>query len=249
MKWLILFSFALVQHTVAQETALRFEEANQLYRAGDFQKAATIYEQIRENGYESPALYYNLGNAYFKLHNIPAAILNYERAKRIAPHDEDNSYNLRIAQLQVVDRIEQIPQLFLVQWWQAWIDLYPANNWAVIGITCLWCTAFAAAMFIVARRVTLRRVAFILGSFSIIVCLFSFIALVHRHHIEQTRQSAIVFSPSASVKSAPDSQSTDLFILHEGLKVELVDSVAEWMKIRLADGKIGWLPAGAMQII
>src|SRR5713101_1529972 len=180
MKWLILFLFALVQHAAAQEMSLQFEQANQLYRAGDFQKAATIFEQIVGNGYESSALYYNLGNTYFKLHNIPAAILNYERAKRITPRDEDNSYNLRIAQLRVVDRIEQIPQLVLVLWWQACIDLYPANSWAVIGITCLWCTAFAAAMFIVARRVTLRRIAFTLEFLSIIACLLSFMGAAQR---------------------------------------------------------------------
>src|SRR6266849_1193138 len=115
-----------VQAGFAQEARLEFNQANQLYRDAQYDKAARLYEQVVKNGYESPALYYNLGNCYFKLRNIPASILNYERARRLSPHDDDISYNLRLANQRVVDKIEPLPQLFLVDWWNGYIGLFSA---------------------------------------------------------------------------------------------------------------------------
>src|SRR5881394_716957 len=97
----------------AQEAGLLFNQANQLYRKAEYDKAATMYEQIIKNGYESPALYYNLGNARFKLKDVPGSIVNYERARRLAPRDEDIAYNLRLANLRVIDKIEPIPEFFI----------------------------------------------------------------------------------------------------------------------------------------
>jgi tetratricopeptide (TPR) repeat protein len=239
----------LVQSSFADEAALQLEQANQLYRGGDFQNAAVMYEQIAKNGYEGASLYYNLGNAYFKLHNIPAAILNYERAKRLAPRDEDISYNLRLCNLRVVDKIEAIPSLFFVEWWHNLLNLMSSENWGILGIAMLWCTVIGGAVFMISRSLLLRRSMFPLAVVCLIAALFSFVGMVQRSHIEQSDQQAIVFSQTVPVKSAPDVQSTDLFVLHEGVKVDVMDNVSSWRKIRLADGKIGWIPTDALQTI
>ncbi|MBI1804258.1 MAG: tetratricopeptide repeat protein [Ignavibacteriae bacterium] len=242
---LIVFS----QHAFAQEAALQFEQANQFYRGGDYQKAAQLYEQVLKNGYEHFALYYNLGNAYFKLQKIPGAILAYERAKRLVPNDEDIQYNLRLANLRVIDKIEPLPQLFFIQWWNAFLGLFSSSGWALIGIGALWLAVGAGMLFFLLRSVFVQRLAVFGGLLLVIAAALSFISMYQQHRHEQSDRTAIVFAPSVSVKSAPDGQSTDLFVVHEGVKIELLDSVGEWKKIRLADGKVGWMMTESIQVI
>lgn len=237
------------QLCLAQEARLEFNQANQLYRDAQYDKAARLYEQVLKNGYESPALYYNLGNCYFKLHNLPPAILSYERARRLAPHDDDISYNLRLANLRVVDKIEPVPQLFFVEWWIAFIGLFSSDGWALTVIVCAWCAVIGGALFFIFRSPVAQRIAFAWALVSVICCAACVTGLVQQVKREGNDRAAIVFAPSAPVKSAPDNQSTDLFVLHEGVKVELMDAVGEWKKIRLPDGKVGWLAGEAIQVI
>src|SRR5208283_3571750 len=152
-RFCILFLLLVPSLLIADEASLQIEQANQLYRSGTYQKAAELYEQILKNGYESPALYYNLGNAYFKMQNIPAAILSYERGKRLAPRDEDILYNLRLANLRVVDKIEPLPQLFLIEWWNAFVNFFSSDGWGMIGIVMLWVAACGGVAYLRARRI------------------------------------------------------------------------------------------------
>jgi len=249
MKSLLLLLLAFPGLLLAQEESLQFEQANTFYRNGDYRKAAEMYEKVSHNGYDSPALYYNLGNAYFKLENIPSALLSYERARRLAPHDEDILYNLRLANLRVVDKIDPIPQVFLLDWWNAVVTQFSSSGWALVGIVSLWLAAGTGVLFLLARQGVLRRLAFLLAALSVIVAIGSFVGMAERDQAERSVSVGIVFTQSIAVKSAPDAQSTELFVLHEGVKVELLDMVGDWRKIRLADGKVGWIAAGAIQII
>lgn len=233
----------------AQEAKLQFEEANQLYRGGEYEKAASMYDRVVKNGYESAALYYNLGNAHFKLKNTPPAILNYERAKRLAPHDEDISYNLRLANLHIVDRIDPLPQLFFIEWWRSLIGSLASSGWSVLAIASLWCAAMCGAVVRLVRSVVVQRIFLGLIAASLLISVLGFTGTVQQYRHEHNDQTAIVFGASVSVKSSPDAQSTDLFVIHEGVKIELLDTVGEWKKIRLGDGKMGWMPVGEIQII
>jgi tetratricopeptide (TPR) repeat protein len=243
------FSLFLISFGFAQESTLQFEQANQSYRNGDYQTAIQMFEQVIKNGYSSPALYYNLGNSYFKIQNVPAAILNFERAKRIDPNDDDINYNLRLANLRVIDKIEPIPRLFFISWWQSFINLFSSEGWAIAGIIGLWLAAISAASIFVLRRSVLQRTAFLISIFVFLISILAFVGMYQRIHYEQNESTGIIFSATVSVKSAPDSQSTDLFVLHEGVKVEFLDAVGEWKKIRLADGKVGWLSSKDIQTI
>jgi tetratricopeptide (TPR) repeat protein len=249
VKALLLILLAAPGLLLAQEETLQFEQANTFYRSGDYRKAADMYEQIAHNGYESAPLYYNMGNAYFKLQNIPTAILAYERARRLAPHDEDVLYNLRLANLRVIDKIDPIPQLFLVDWWNAIVTESSSSGWALSAVAGLWIAAALGALVRLARKAALQRIAFLLAFLALLLSVGSFAAMVDRTRAEQSVNSGIVFTQSIAVKSAPDAHSTELFVLHEGVKVEVLDAVGEWRKIRLADGKVGWLTAASIQII
>jgi len=250
MKTIILVLFLLLPAAAwSQEAGLQFEQANQLYRNGDYRGAAKLYEQVYSNGYEHPALFFNLGNAYFKLNDIPSALLWYERAKRLSPDDEDIAYNIRIANLRVVDKIDPLPQVFLARWWNSFVLLLSADGWATAGILCLWGAAVAGMIFVYFRSLLVQRLALLAAAVCLGAAAVGFVTMSQERHLERDESSAIVFAPTVSVKSAPDPQSVDLFVLHEGVKVDLLDVVGEWRKIRLADGKIGWLGSSAIRAI
>ena len=250
MKWTIIALTLLLPLLAAgQEERIEFAKANDLYRTAEFRKAVTAYEGIAAGGYESPALYYNLGNAYYKLQNYPAAILSYERARRLAPHDDDILYNLRLANLRIIDKIDPVPQLFLLEWWKLFVNQASSSWWATGAVVALWAAALLAAVFRIARSGLLRRIAFFGATLCVLAAAVAYTAMSQRLGAERYSESAIVFAESVPVKSAPDAKSTDLFVLHEGVKVELLDAVGEWRKIRLVDGKVGWLTLPAVQII
>lgn len=233
----------------AQEADVNFTSANEHYRAGRYAEAVRVYEQILSNGYESPALYYNLGNAFYKSGNIPAAILNYERAARLAPGDEDILHNLALANVRIVDKIDPIPRLFLLDWWEGLLGLASASGWGVAAIVALWTAALLLAAFRLVRGPLAQRLLLMSGIGVLLFSLLAFSAGGIQGGREISESSAILFAPSAAVKSAPDAQSTDLFVIHEGVKVDLLDSVGGWRKVRLADGKVGWLPMADLRVI
>ncbi len=246
---ILLVSLLFVSGVHAEEASLAFEQANQLYRSNKYQEAAAVYEQVLKNGYESPALYYNLGNTYFKMQNIPMAILNYERAHRLAPRDEDITYNLRLANIRIVDRIEPVPELFFVGWWRGFVNSFSSGGWSIVSVIALWGAAIGTAVLLVSRRIIIQRIALFTAMFAFLLTILGFTAAYQRMQTERNTHAAILVVPSVSVKSAPDDQSTDLFVLHEGVKVEYLDSVGDWRKIRLADGKVGWLHSTAAIVI
>jgi tetratricopeptide (TPR) repeat protein len=233
----------------SQEAALQFENANQLYRDGKYQGAIDMYGQIYNNGFESPSLHYNMGNAFFKLNNISRSILSFERARRLSPSDEDILYNLRLANLKVIDKIEPVPELFFIGWWNSFVNLMSSSQWAVLIICLLWVTAIATAGLLLLKRAVVQRILLLLSMIAIFFTIISFVGMFQRLSDEKSDTQAIITLQTVSVKSAPDDKSTDLFVLHEGVKVELLDYVAKWNKIKLLDGKVGWLEEDAVEVI
>jgi tetratricopeptide (TPR) repeat protein len=245
----IVYTLLFISIARAKEVQIQFEQANQLYRNGDYKNAVTAYEKINKNGYCTPDLYFNLANAYFKLDNIANSILYYERAKKLSPNDEDINYNLKIANLKVVDKIEPIPRLFFIEWWNSISRIFSSNSWALITIIALWLGIICFSLFRISRSPNYRRTIFFCGVFILFISLLSTVFGVQQNQMEKSENMGIIFSSSVAVKSSPDQNGTDLFILHEGVKVEILDRVEKWRKIKLADGKIGWLPDETVETI
>jgi tetratricopeptide (TPR) repeat protein len=245
----LIFSLLFASFAFTEEVQIQFEQANQMYRNGDYKNAVAAYEKINKNGYCTADLYFNLGNAYFKLDNIANSILYYERAKKLSPNDEDINYNLKIANLKVVDKIEPIPRLFFIEWWNSIIRIFSSNSWASISIVALWLGITCFSVFRISRSPKFRRIIFFCGVFILSIFSLSLVIGVQQNQIEKSENIGIIFSSSVNVKSSPDENGTDLFILHEGVKVEVLDKVEKWRKIKLADGKIGWLPEETVEII
>ncbi|MBX2991781.1 MAG: tetratricopeptide repeat protein [Bacteroidetes bacterium] len=243
---ILLFPIALAAQQTPEQL---FDEANRAYQQGNFSEAAARYELIRENGVADATIFYNLGNAYYKSGNISKAILNYERALKLAPNDDDLLHNLQLANLMIVNKIDPAPRLFIWDWWDAVKNTFSLNGitWIVYGLFLLFTGSII--LVLLARSFTIRNAGVVaaLGSFLLLVV--SSMIFAGKLNVVQSSDTAIVTANIATIKNSPDEKSTDAFVLHEGVKVFITDKVNEWLKIRLADGKVGWIDEKAAEII
>jgi hypothetical protein len=228
---------------LAQNSDDAFNRGNELYRAGSYQEASKEYESIIKQGVFSAELYFNLGNAYYRDHQLSRAILSYERAARLHPNDPDIEHNLKLAYLKTVDRIEPVPDMFLIQWMHAAGSLVPPE--VIRGLFVFsWIMLFGmlATMYLV-RRPDILRVARILFYISCVSVVLSAAMLGIQSFRDSAQGKAIITAQTVTAKSSPDAKAVDAFVIHEGVKVKLTDAVGEWVKVTLVDGKIGWIPA------
>ncbi|HEX8548986.1 MAG TPA: tetratricopeptide repeat protein [Cytophagaceae bacterium] len=226
-----------------------FTNANQAYQKGQYENAIKSYESILAQNKESYDLYFNLGNAYYKTGNIPKAILNYERAKTLEPNDEDVLFNLGMSNLKVTDKIDVLPEFFLNSWWKDISESKSSNFWAWITILLFWLVFFTIVLFLMVRSENFKRLSLAGIILSLVLFGFCFLLASHQYQHQAHSKHAIIFSPNLYVKSSPTAKSTDLFILHEGTKVKILDEVGTWRKIRIANGNEGWTEAEGLEII
>jgi tetratricopeptide (TPR) repeat protein len=238
-----------VTMATAQSPETVYQQANQLYQQGKVAEARDLYESIVKNGFVSGDLYYNLGNAYYKSGNISRAILYYERALRLMPGDDDLRHNLQLANLMITDRIEAAPRLFIWEYWDGIKAAFSlrAATWMAYGAYLL--VIAAAAAFVLAPSYRTRKAALLVGIASCVV-LVGLVVLFYGKLSDSTRaDEAILQASIVTVKNSPDTKSSDAFVLHSGVKVQIIDTVGDWVKIRLADGKVGWMEGSAAEII
>ncbi|MDZ7623379.1 MAG: hypothetical protein U5J96_02890 [Ignavibacteriaceae bacterium] len=219
----------------------QMQQAGAFYRNGEFDEAIKIYEDLRSEGYEGTSLHFNLANSYYRIGRLGFAILNYERALKNSPSDEDVKHNLAFANLSTVDRIQPLPTFFLFEWWESLLASLTANEWTYLAyffflVLIVLITIYFFAKTIFQQKLILFSGLGILAVFLIVVSL-----LIVKINREETLHSGIVIEQSITVKTSPDQKSTDAFVIHEGLKVNLEDQLDEWVKIRMADGKVGWV--------
>lgn len=247
----LLFLVLSVSAAPAQTEQLTavFDEANRLYLEQKFDAAAIKYESIIRNGYESGEIYFNLGNAYFKAEKIQLAILNYERAKRLMPGDDDVQFNLALANAQLIDKVEPIPELFIYQWIDALLTIFSLDTMIVMMYILFIATLGSFTLLLFARSYEQRRYSLLTGMVLALLLVFGIANYSVQSYRESNTEFAVVMADVANIKSAPDRSGNDLFVIHRGLKVQVLDSVNKWRKIRLADGKVGWIPEEEIAVI
>ena len=246
----IIIISATTREIAAQETITdKFSEGVAFFTSGRYSEALELWTEIYKTGYRSANLSYNIGNAYFKLNDIPEAILFYERAYLLKPADEDISYNLQIARTLNVDRFQEIPELFFVRWYNFLALLISTNNWAKISIGSFILCLILLSLYIYSSRYRQKVVGFWFAVFFFIITISSLAFTARNRSIVFNSNKAIILSPVVSGKSSPDNSGTDLFVLHEGTKVTIEDEVGEWLEIRLSDGNKGWVHVNSLNII
>lgn len=225
------------------------EAGNQAYASGDYKTAVSQYESVIRSGFESAGLYFNLGNAYFKENNVPAAILYYEKAAKLDPTDENIRFNLALANSRIIDKMEPLPELFLRTWYKNLMHLFSSDRWAKIGLASFFLALAGLAIFIISSSVFLRKLAFwsVIILFGLMILSFTFSSQEYRDYSKH--KSAIIFTPTVTVKSSPSESSVDLFVIHEGTKVFIIDLVEGWTEVRLANGNVGWVKSDTFRTI
>ena len=224
-------------------------EADQAYISEDYSKATELYEQILSQEYVSAEVHYNLGNAYFKTGNIAPAILHFERAKKLAPNDEDIIFNLKLANLSVKDRVEQIPQLFFVNWWKILLSTFSTDGWAWSAVIAIFTGLGGLLLFKFSDEEGMRRLTFYVGVIALGWGTFSIYAAQRSFDHATNDKRAVIFTPTLNAKSAPDRKGKDLFVIHEGLVVTVTDELNGWVRIKLTNGNVGWIPVEGIESI
>ncbi|MEZ5022555.1 MAG: tetratricopeptide repeat protein [Chitinophagales bacterium] len=224
-----------------------FDEANEAYKAGNFELAIEQYQKVLQEG-DFGEVFYNLGNAYYKMGDIPNAILYYEKALKKQPNDAEIQHNLNIANVQVVDKIEPLPEFFLLTWWKQLAKQQNANQWTIQFLVLLWLSILLFVAFVFARSKA-RRPLFFTALSGIFIAVVILLLAITQNQFETRDSEAIIMAASVSVKSAPLNTGTDLFIIHKGLKVKIIKEENDWLNIQLADGKDGWIQKNMLEVI
>jgi len=247
MKGLSIISLLLISLVAFSANNDVFDNANAAYKDGNFTLAADLYQSILEDG-KSSDVYYNLANCYFKTGQFPKAILHYERALQLAPNDKEVLYNLKMANLQLKDKIQPKPAFFLLTWWKQFAQMQTANFWTVSFLIFLWSSIGLFLLFAFINH-AFRNLFFYGGFISLLLTILLLFLSLTQHIAETKSNEAIIMSASIAVKSEPISSGKDLFIIHSGLKVKVIHSESDWLNIRLQDGKEGWVKEDALEMI
>lgn len=235
--WCILL-LAIGFMSSAQPQLELFEKANSTYNDSDFPQAIRLYDSILKMDYESAELYYNLGNAHFKSNQLPLSILNYERSARLNPNDDDVKQNLKIAREATVDRFEELPKSIVKVVYLSTLQLFQPDGWGIVSLLFFGFLVLGCYLYLFT---SIRRPGFITAVVSLLLGLGSLsFAYAHSSFLENNTP-AVIMAPSSYVKSAPSETAEDAFILHAGTKANILDELNDWTKIRLIDGKIGWI--------
>ena len=222
----------------------------QAYTDGNYDQALQDWEDVRATGLMSRELYYNLGNAYFKTGELAPAILWYERALRLDPSDADVRYNLEFARAQTQDKIDEVPEIFFEQWGHALCYLLPSDTWAWLCVLFFAATVGLVLLFLMGRTSGQRRLGFFAAIVTFILAFLGWDFAQWQKTEAERQDMAIVMRPVSSVKSSPSADSAkDLFILHEGTRVRILDNVSSFSNIELADGRQGWIASGDIEVI
>ncbi|MBO5958019.1 MAG: tetratricopeptide repeat protein [Bacteroidales bacterium] len=243
---LFIIGFSMVFETKAQNPEESLRKANSLYNENAFDSALVVYKDIVEQGYSSATLYYNIGNTYYKLRNYPLAIYYYEKSLKLDPNNDDTKHNIEIAQLFLTDKIEAVPELFIKTWWNNFSNTFTLNTWSIITLVLIGLLLTCIFFYITAKTRGLKKSMFFTGILLIVLTICSFSISAKKHNYISTNNEGIVIIPTITIKSSPSNSSVDLFVLHEGSKVKILDNTDGWEKIKIANGSIGWLPASSI---
>jgi len=238
--------FALAVQATEPEAA--FAAGNEAYAEGEYETAIEHYLAVAEHG-KSVALHFNLGNAYFKTNQVPKAILHYERALRIDPSDADVKYNLKLANDRIKDKIEGLPELNITRWWKDFTLSIAVDGWAWLSIGFMVAAIVLLLIFFLSGIRPLRIFTFYLAIVLMLGSGFTYYQASQAKQLTESETEAIILSPRVDVKGSPSQSGINVFVIHEGTKVKVIQAQEDWVNIRIASGSEGWILRTDLEVI
>ena len=220
-----------------------FINANEAYSNSDYTTAITLYDNIISSGFESHELYFNLGNCYYQNKDWANAIWHYEKSLQL-DKNEKTLENIELAKLKIIDRIEELPQLFYKRWWEKFISIFNTAVWQYLAIVCIW---LVFIIKLLSQFISIKAEHFLRFLYPLVVILLIVTYASYQENYSKTQ--AIIFSSSVVVNSAPTDSSINRFSLHSGSKVEITDQIGSWINIKLANGNSGWIKKSDCKIL
>ena len=249
VNWFLPFILIIFLPLTATAQSAEKAEADSAYVHERYQEATVAYENLLKKGV-SAELYYNLGNCYYRMDQITRAVLNYERALLLSPGDKDIRFNLQMARSKTIDRITPESEMFFVTWYHSLVNFMSVDGWARAALVGLVAAIILALLYLFSSPVWLRKIGFFGGVLMLLLFLLCNLFAWQQQRVLVNLTGAIVIQSAVNVKSTPSASGTDLFILHEGTKVTVTDSsMRQWRRIRVADGKEGWLESKDIEVI
>lgn len=224
-----------------QELDSLFNAANKLYQQEEYMKALDLYQQIEKQEMQSSELFFNMGNIYYRTNQVAPSVYYYEKALRMSPNDKDIRFNLSFANTMVLDNIEPLPKSLGQKFMDSVVLRFTYETWAKISVSLAFIFAILFLLYHFSYSTSKKRIYFITSILSVIFVTMSLFFSYRNKHYVDNKIEAIIFSAQAAVKSAPTNSSDIYFELHEGTKVLVLEALDNWKKIKIADGKMGWI--------
>lgn len=240
-RFILILALIIGGFSYAQTSGELFSKANDFYKNGQYNEAIQLYLKIEKGGLESDDLFFNLGNSYYKLDNVAPSIYYYEKALKINPMHQDSANNLVFAKRMTIDIVEDLPKTFLQRFSSNVIQKLSYNTWAILAVTASFSAAMLFLLYYFSTAPKRKMVYFNTTIFMIFVMAITVIFAYSNYDTMQKSKNAIIFSSKSEIKNSPSLDGETVFELHEGTKVTILDELASWKKIKLADGKIGWV--------
>jgi len=226
-----------------------FDRGNELYRKEKYADAVTEYENVLKTKKQSAELYFNLGNAYYKLNKIAPAIYNYEKALLLSPGDRDIQINLKFAHKMMIDEVKETPKVGFNKMVSDFTSKLNYNGWAWLAVSCAIAFLLFFCGYYFSGTTLVKRLFFVGMIILTVTIVISILSAIFEKDRYESERPAIVFAASAPVKSEPKSAAADAVVLHEGTKVNVLESLDNWRRVELPDGSDGWMESSAIKEI
>lgn len=249
MRAILIFLLCCFSVFVNAQSDTLFKEGNTLYNKGKYEEAIKKYEQILQSDKHSAELYFNLANAHYKLNHIAPSIFYYEKAKLLKPKDKDIQNNLGFAQNMTVDAIDEVPEVGFARLFKNLIQTFSSDTWAIIAVIGMILFVLLFLLYHFTDVTSQKRIAFISSIVSVFIAVFSLVIAFQKNNLEKTNNPAIVFAQESRVKADPNKTSEEVFRLHEGTKVQVLETYDDWKKIEISDKTPGWIPVEDIKLL
>jgi tetratricopeptide (TPR) repeat protein len=249
LKHILSLTILLISTLISAQNDVLFTQGNDLYNEGKYAEAIDRYTEILDSGNHSEALYFNLANAHYKLNNIAPSIYYYEKAMQLAPNDADIKNNIAFARNMTIDAIDVIPEGVFSKIAKRVINIMSFDYWALFAVISMLLFVILFLGYYFAYSTSKKRLAFVGTLASLFLLLCTLTLAFEKYHLHQKDNPAIVFAQEAKVKGEPNLRSEEAFRLHEGTKVQVLDTIKNWRKIKLTDGKTGWISSDDIKML